>query len=473
VANPRDAELDIIANDKTLAGTSSAARNFDHLKRKVNEVDGANKRLTSSSMKLARASDGVGTSLIKVASVLRAGGLILGIGALGAGIAALPTLAQLAAGSLVGVLGGGLLTLGIISAAQNKKIKKEWSDLKDHVQDVSKNFAKPFVPVLSNLLGEVRKTFDYFTPTITVSLGKIAPVFRQFFRRAFDAIREELQPVIPVITDSFNRIIAALGPAMPKIINNIATAFQNLAIAVNNNPDAIADFIVWTTKAMVVVSRFIVFLSQLKINAQIAWASVGLAVNDAVADMAESLAKIPGIGERMFGEFARTSRAKADEAQRAIDRLNTKKSQGEVQALRARIEGLRGKVVQVRNDPVAKIKAEREIAELQGRINALTGKTVSVTVRYQYLVNGHVTSHRPSNALVDAAMSGGVSWSPIRMDGGSYGRTEAPAQPIVNVAAPNVNTTVVFDGGGLDRFIDYKVNTALKKAGWDSTVKRR
>lgn len=231
MANTRDINLDIVAHDKTDRATRSAGRNLDRLERKTREFDGASKSVR-----------GVTSSFVEMAATLKAGGVYAAVAAIAAGIAALPAVASLAAGGIVLALGGGLATLGLLFAARNKEIRKLFSDTFTHIQTKLQQISKPFEPVLRNLAGLIRRTFDVFTPALTESFKKMAPAVDRMFTAMASAV-QAMQPAIGPVTDAFIAIMDALAPQLPGIVKGISAGIIAIAESIKQNPQTFASLV--------------------------------------------------------------------------------------------------------------------------------------------------------------------------------------------------------------------------------------
>lgn len=153
-----------------------------------------------------------------------------------AAIVAVPTLAAVAAGAITFGVGAALAGLGIMAAAQNEKVKEEFSDLKKHVVSEVQEWAAPFERTLLDMRADFEGTFDSFGPTLRSEFADLAPVVSEFSDEVTDSF-EQFAPVIAKFSDAFQRILADLGPRMDTIVGNLAEGLSELADAAERNPE--------------------------------------------------------------------------------------------------------------------------------------------------------------------------------------------------------------------------------------------
>lgn len=184
------------------------------------------------------------------------------IAVLVAGLAGLPAIAVAVGGALTLALGGGIAALGIMAAAQNKKVKSAFGGLAGHVKKVMADISKPFQGTLIKLAGFMKRTFDSFAPLLRNAFKDMAPVLTVFFDQLFKAF-EQLKPVIPTVTAAFISLIQAIGPRLPEIMKNIADAIVMIVNEVGQNPDLFVAMIVGFSQLIQWGGTLIVKLMQL------------------------------------------------------------------------------------------------------------------------------------------------------------------------------------------------------------------
>lgn len=176
MGNPRDVNLDIVGRDKTGKATRSAAKNFDQVKRRVDEVSESNKRLSLGAMVVARRVEQSAVALGKLGAAASAAGAILpGVAAgtakfavaaakLGAQVApAAAALLPLAAG--VALVKRTLLAAGPAMLAAIEPLTKAWEKQTDRIgklasqglRPLAREFASVNFPALAQATDRIAK----------------------------------------------------------------------------------------------------------------------------------------------------------------------------------------------------------------------------------------------------------------------------------------------------------------------------
>jgi hypothetical protein len=218
----RDVEINVVAHDRTAVATASAGKNFDRLRKKVNDVD-------KDGSKMGRAlSVGFGKSLTSLPSQLGAAVASAGIAGVVAAAAIAPLIgATLVAGILLG-LGGGFLVAGIIGAMRDPGVKSAASELGTTIKSTFSKATESFIgPVkqsmglisgfLKNNAGEIKGLFDTIAPAVV-------PLTRAFLglaKNALPGIKTALQAAMPFILQIAEKA-PALGTAIGKFFTTIA-----------------------------------------------------------------------------------------------------------------------------------------------------------------------------------------------------------------------------------------------------------
>lgn len=152
-------------------------------------------------------------------------GMFEGIGdlagpALGVGIAAAaPAIGAVLSGAIVGGVGLGGIVGGAIIAFQDPRVKSELSAFKTHIGDELKTAAAPFVPVVIDGLGKVRREID------GLDLGQL-----------FSDAAKESGPLIDGVTD----LIGKLGKAVVDLVHNAGPEIDAIGHGLSQVGDALA-----------------------------------------------------------------------------------------------------------------------------------------------------------------------------------------------------------------------------------------
>ena len=166
------------------------------------------------------------------------------VGAVIAGLAALPFAAQAAAGGITLALGGALTGVGILAAATAKRVKADWTGLFAREDILLRQVVQPFVGALK----QISQVGQSVLPTIMMGLVGPMKILAPAFQTVADALlRSFAQPAVAsamqAIAKAFGAILKALAPQLAGDIKAIANGITNIANAVAKNPKAFADFI--------------------------------------------------------------------------------------------------------------------------------------------------------------------------------------------------------------------------------------
>jgi phage-related protein len=184
-------------------------------------------------------------------------------GAVAAALAALPFIAQAAAGAIVAALGGAILGIGVIGAIMTGKLTKQFDSFKTSASDDLKNIGQAFVPVLQSILTTAQGVLKYLTPVFKAAAATIAGPFKIFsdtILRAFmqPAVKKSIQD----IADAFSAVMKAFTPDVPGIMQSFAEAVSRLAKAVAANPKAFADFLNFVFQLIIMLIDAIAWLTR-------------------------------------------------------------------------------------------------------------------------------------------------------------------------------------------------------------------
>lgn len=140
----------------------------------------------------------------------------------------LPLLASTAAVAITVGLGGAIAGIGIMAAAQNDKVKKAFSDLKEDVGSDLATLAEPLVPVLVGIAGKFKSTFDTLAPSLGRAFERMAPVIDNFADN-LTAGFEKFAPMIDIVTQKFGPLMDVLGSELQVMLQHLAGDFIYLA----------------------------------------------------------------------------------------------------------------------------------------------------------------------------------------------------------------------------------------------------
>lgn len=155
---------------------------------------------------------------------------------------ALPAAAMVAGNGIVLGVGAALAGIGVLAAAQNAQVKDAFSDLKDHVVDSVRSWARPFESTLINITRTARRVFDAFGPDLRQIFQDLAPAVEVFVDQLGDALLNFRQP-LRAFSDAFRAVLSTLGPQLDTILGNVAQGLTRIAEAVERNPEDLAKLI--------------------------------------------------------------------------------------------------------------------------------------------------------------------------------------------------------------------------------------
>lgn len=146
----------------------------------------------------------------------------------GLAAAAAPAIgAAVTTGVLLGV-GGGVLALGIKSAAEDPRVKSAFETLGKQGKDVLKDFGKPFVDPLVRAAKTFSDTLDNSKPSIerigaiiAPVIDKLAPAFSEFIENVMPGLEEAVAASVPLF-DVLAEKLPVIGDAVSDFFSSIA-----------------------------------------------------------------------------------------------------------------------------------------------------------------------------------------------------------------------------------------------------------
>jgi len=186
------------------------------------------------------------------------------VAAIGAGIVALPFIAQAAAGAVVAALGGAFVGVGILAAAQVKGIQDKFGKLKEDAKKDLWQIGVAFAPVVFHILDLVGKVVNHLTPVFIGIMKLIAGPFKAFADAVISAFtRPAVVKAMQDVAKAFGAILDAFTPDIPGIADSLAQAISRMADAVKKNPKAFADFLNFLFQIVIFAINAIAWLTNL------------------------------------------------------------------------------------------------------------------------------------------------------------------------------------------------------------------
>lgn len=372
-------------------------------------------------------SSGVMSGALKIVT----SNVIVMASAVAVGLAALPAIAAAAATGIVLAFGGGLAAIGILAAAQSKKVQAAFTGLKDHVIARVKEMAAPFEPFLLHVAEIGRKLFDVFAKPLQDAFAKLAPALTVFADQLGTAF-SNLAPVISPVTDAFTAILRQIGPRLPDLFKSIADSLTHVAKVVADNADTFTGlltfFLEMAPAVLTLTAKLASMFAAMVRNApQVAESMLAAAemvlkglrvLTNAALDFfanildgaVEAMGWVPGWGDKLrtaqknfntfrdkVGDSLDGAISKVESWRDAANRMPKEiKLKGDIRDLEGKIDAAKAKLKTVPPEKRAKIKAE--IAQLEAQVRraraalaSLRDRTVNVTVATHALQIGGAT----------------------------------------------------------------------------------
>ncbi|MEU6785906.1 hypothetical protein ABZ912_42525 [Nonomuraea angiospora] len=313
--------------------------------------------------------------------------------ALAVGQALAGALATVVSGALVLGVAGGVAGIGVALLAQNKQVKRDFTRTWSEIKGVMTDAAKPLLPVLKTVQSVAKGTVKFLAPLVETGL-KIAKGPLQRFVENLGESFKKLGPAIKPAFVAFGGLLDSLGPMLPGIFEEMATAFTGLATTVNENRDLFAltfgSLLLILPKVMDLLTLLTgMFRGTLTTVAGMVEGMLGM-----VATMVEGLAAIPGPWQESMKSAAESIRglqSRVADAKNEIENFPRKvELKGEISDLEGKIAAAKRKLKDPKLTRPERTKLRGEIKDLQAKVAAaksalasLHDKTVFVNAIYR------------------------------------------------------------------------------------------
>lgn len=158
-----------------------------------------------------------------------------------AGLAALPAAAGTVGSATALAFGGGLAAIGIAAAAQSRRVRNEFTDLKYDVFEGLRTISGPLEQSLLKIPDVIRRTGRDLKPFLKDAFADMAPSVNRFV----DAIGHgvaSLGPKLVPLTDGFNAVLNAIADRAPEIFGDIGDGLETLGNLAVKHADDFAAF---------------------------------------------------------------------------------------------------------------------------------------------------------------------------------------------------------------------------------------
>lgn len=176
--------------------------------------------------------------------------------AVAAGLVGAAASAGTAAGAVTLAVGGAITGIGVISAAQSERVRREWrsvgQDLKTGLADaaapmersairaatVTRSTFSRLKPFLANFFSDSAPAVDRFVQSIGDGVASLGPALEPL-QRGYSAVLDAISARSPQIFGSLERSLANLGNTAEEHADDIAAAFQFVASSVEVATEAV------------------------------------------------------------------------------------------------------------------------------------------------------------------------------------------------------------------------------------------
>lgn len=160
-----------------------------------------------------------------------------------AAVAAGPLIGGVLAGGVVTAFGAGITGVGIVAAAQSTRVQAVYSNLWDKITSGAREAARPLEQVLVDWAGRAQTILGRsFAPAVRGAIAETVPELDRFGDSLLKAVAK-FEPAIAPLTRAFGRVLDDLGPTVERVFAGIADALGDLANSVEENPEALGDFV--------------------------------------------------------------------------------------------------------------------------------------------------------------------------------------------------------------------------------------
>lgn len=311
------------------------------------------------------------------------------VSALG-GVAAVlgPALGTLLAGAMVLGVGGAVAGIGVALLAQDKKIKKQWTDTWTELKGVMTDAAKPLIPVMDTARKQLKSVVSELAPEIEKGFRSAQKPMQRFVKNLGEGFKN-LAPAIEPLFDAFGKVLDELGPQLPGLFSDIADAFTDLANTVSDNRDLFAMVFMALLKIIPGVINGLAWLTSVFRTVTLAALSFFDTTLGAAQSLMETVAKMPGpwqdAAREIAGSIADTRGRLRGLRQQVEDFPKVVAIEGDIHDLQTKIADAKRRLRDPKLTRPERAKLRAEISQLQravglakAAIASVRGKTVTI-----------------------------------------------------------------------------------------------
>jgi hypothetical protein len=388
------------------------------------------------------------------------------------GVAAVlgPALGTLIAGSLVLGVGGAVAGIGVALLAEDKKIKKQWTQTWTDLKKTMREAAEPLRPVLDTARKTLKSVVGELAPEIEKGLQDAQKPMQRFIEDLGKGFKN-LAPAIGPLFESFGDVLDEIGPQLPGIFENIANSMITLATTVSENRDLFALLFAMLLNSIPLVINLVSVLAGAFRGALSTFLGFTDGLLSGIQTIMEAVAQIPG----PWQEAARAAVESIGEARNQIQALKGDvdsfprriELEGQITDLEAKIATAKARLRDPKLTRPEKAAIRAEISQLQSQVRtakaelaSIRNRNVVVTVthrdiylsaqRTQQFGFGYARAH---GGIVGSAgmrrfAQGGVAGAGSSMALVGEQGPELVSLPVGSTVRPAGQTRAMLSGGG-------------------------
>lgn len=252
---------------------------------------------------------------------------------------AAPLVGGALAGGIIAGFGAGIAGLGIVAAAQSGRVRDSFSSMWTGIVADTQARATVIEDVLVRTAGRAQTAWNQTGHVLSGAFSRVAPGLESLLDGLLQSF-QRFAPALEPIASAASAVFDDLGDRLPGIVGEMADSFTSLADAVEENPEALGDFIALMGE-FVEAGAFVVETLNLMhegnkafldmISTPLEW--VGLKdTGEAAGKVGRSMLEAAAIGRSPLkslqeaiagiGDAGEDSAAKADALRRSLDLLS-------------------------------------------------------------------------------------------------------------------------------------------------------
>lgn len=181
--------------------------------------------------------------------------------AITAGLVAVEAAAGATAGAVTFVLGGALTTVGMVSAAQSMKVRREWSETGRVLKAELADAAQPMERSAIKAAAVTRRTFGQLKPYLSSFFENSQPAVDRFVKSIGNGVAS-LGPALGPLQRGYSAVLDAISGRSTSIFNNLSDAITDLAVTAEMSADDIAAALEGVSSVVSGISSAVSFMAE-------------------------------------------------------------------------------------------------------------------------------------------------------------------------------------------------------------------